>query len=143
MLKVIGRTWLPAILFAAPWLVLELLDRRRPFVGGLSGIALVVTSLVWWWIVVRNPLAGMRHGAVAGAISALTIVLVVALTPLLRLVLHGPGRGFGVLTTYVGGAMIAIFLVGSIPLGAAVGALAAVVDGRRHSVRIRKTDDAK
>jgi hypothetical protein len=143
MHKVIGRIWLPATLFAAPLLALEVVDGRTAFLGRLSGIALVVTSLVWWWIVARNPLAGRRHGAMAGATSASIIVLAMPLGPSLALALHGPGRGWGIMTTFTGAATIAIYLVGSIPVGAALGAFAAAVDGGRHSAGIKKADGPK
>lgn len=132
--EVFDKTWLAAALFAGGFVMLDFfygwqgLMTHRPGLLGL--VALVVTPPLWWALAARRSLVEPARGAVVGIVCAIGIVmlptLVLAATSLLGAD-RNDARAFGLIRY----AAVAIVWTGVVPLGAALGALAAIIHKAR------------
>ena len=67
MERVVSRTWLATLLFVMSMGAVAAKSLGGVWIPVVGICTLVVTPLLWWWLVERRERAGLRHGAAAGA----------------------------------------------------------------------------
>ncbi len=133
----VRKTWLPTLLFAFPILAFEMWHGgvSPPPVGTMTVVALLVVPPTWWRATAgRSPL-GVGRGALSGALCAALIVLLPAIYVVAATALKGPGEGLGGLSTAAGLIVLVGALVVLVPVGAGLGALVVVLQGRGPAER--------
>src|SRR6267142_3685713 len=133
MPEVVRRTWLPTLLFAAPIFAFELIAAsdasRKPPVGTLTLVVLIVVPLVWWLTTANLGRISLGRGAVAGAWCGACLVLLPATAFTILFLASGrvdAGMVWGAGFVILAGAMVLF-----VPIGAGIGVLTAALQGRR------------
>jgi hypothetical protein len=101
----------------------------------MTVVALLVVPPTWWRTAAgRGPL-GVGRGALSGALCAALIVLLPAIYVVAAAAVKGVGEGLGGLSTAAGFIVLAGALIIFVPVGAGLGALAAMLQGRGPAER--------
>lgn len=140
MRRFIGGTWLPTVLFVATIATIAGWGLARGwllFVPALAvpmAMPLLVVPPIWWKLVASRPDEGsglVGLGVVAGSLSTAAIVLV-PMIYLLVVEVASPGHGgpgsIGNMGVFL---LLSIGFIAAIPLGAALGVVAVVLQRKR------------
>jgi hypothetical protein len=134
MREMVRQTWLPTLLFALPIFVFELIHGGEPSppVGTMTLISIIVVPPTWWRMAVARGPVSPGRGTVAGMLCGVLIVLLPAIPiTIVEFLKSPPSRaglgGFGAILWFV---VVGIALLLLTPLGAAIGALTALLQKR-------------
>ncbi len=98
-------------------------------------VALIVVPPTWWRTTAGRDPVGLGRGAMSGALCAALIVLLPAIYVTIAVALKGAGEGLGSLSTAAGFIVLVGALIILVPVGAGLGALAALLQGRGPAER--------
>jgi hypothetical protein len=135
----LGRTWLPALLFALPAFLIEFLSPgvRRPPAGTFTLYMLIAVPPLWWATVARKGPVSIAGGAWRGALCGATLILIPAVTVMMSMVLKYRSREqSGGLAVFLIFGVVIIAAAILVPLGAGIGALTTLLQPRRHPDRL-------
>ena len=76
MRQVLNRTWIATLLFTVAIAVGSMVLGYTPrSAATVTWPTLIVTPLIWWWLVRRKPMMGPGWGATAGALIVLNVLI--------------------------------------------------------------------
>jgi hypothetical protein len=130
-MTVLGRTWLATTLFvltamAVWWKLIDLEAAWRHLLP-----TLLLTPLIWWVVVGRQPKTRLWHGIIGGALTGFVTQSAQNVPDFLRLFVHrGTGDGEDQAIAIASVTVYLLIGLGATILGALVGLVAVVAERR-------------